>query len=150
MTKTQNWVQASRLPAGGSILLLLALAACGSPPPREPVAGQEARKAMDAASVAYADCVNAAATAAIPQDVLPGTAAIAAVKGCQDARATLVKRVDDFHRIGSPTEPANVSEAVADQSVTAIEGELRNRAVTTIVSGRLASPDAKVPTEKAQ
>jgi hypothetical protein len=105
---------------------------------------------MDAASTAYADCVNAAATAAIPQDVLPGTAAIAAVKGCTDARAALVARVLEFHKLGAPNEPANVSEAVADQSVTAIEGELRNRAVTTIVSGRLASPDAKVASEKAQ
>jgi hypothetical protein len=150
MTKIQEWVQASRLPAGGSLLLLLALAACGSPPPRAPVAGQEARKAMDAASTAYADCVNAAALAAVPQDVLPGTAAIAAVKGCSAERAALVARVGDFHKLGAPNEPANVSAAVADQSVSAIEGELRNRAVTTIVSGRLASPDTKVPTTKAQ
>jgi hypothetical protein len=149
MTAAKFGVQASRLPAGGLFLALL-LVSCGNPPPRAPAAGQEARKAMDAASTAYAECVNGAALAAVPKDVLPGTAAIDAVKSCKETRATLVARVAAFHKLGAPNEAPNVTAAVADQSVIAIEGELRNRAVTSIVSARLTPPDSKVASEKAE
>jgi len=131
------------------LALTLALAACGKPPPRAEPEGQLARDAMDKAAAAYNDCVvNAAKAIDIAPlqsgDVQAGTAADSIIKGCVAERKALIAKVYDVRRIGHPSDPTTVSQSVAEQSVDAIEGELRERAVTTIVSRQVdTKPGAK-------
>ena len=127
------------------LALTLALAACGNPPPRPEPAGQQARDAMDKAAADYDTCVRNAAEAIdiAPMksgDLQAGTAATALIKGCVAERVALIAKVLDVRRIGYPKEIPSVSQSVAEQSVDAIEGELRERAVTTIVSRQVDAP----------
>ena len=128
----------------GAVALTLALAACGKPPPRADVPGQDARAAMDKAAAVYAECVDSAAnsidmTQFKSGDMQAGTAASQIIKGCADARTALIAKVYDVRRIGYPKEEERVSQSVAEQSVDAIEGELRERAVVAIVSRQVGS-----------
>ncbi|MGL4542805.1 MAG: hypothetical protein ACRCUI_09880 [Polymorphobacter sp.] len=137
----------------GAAALALTLASCGNPPPRADVPGQDARAAMDKAAADYAGCVEAAAnTIDIAQmrsgDVQAGTAATRIIKGCAEARTALIAKVLDVRRIGYAKEDPATSQSVAEQSVDAIEGELRERAVVAIVSrqvGNAATPATKAP-----
>jgi hypothetical protein len=99
---------------------------------------------MDKAAAVYAECVDSAATSIdLAQfksgDLQAGTAASQIIKGCVDARTALIAKVYDVRRIGYPKEEARVSQSVAEQSVDAIEGELRERAVVAIVSRQVGS-----------
>ena len=128
----------------GAVALTLVLAACGNPPPRADVPGQDARAAMDKAAAVYAECVDSAAnsidmTQFKSGDMQAGTAASQIIKGCADARTALIAKVYDVRRIGYPKEEPRVSQSVAEQSVDAIEGELRERAVVAIVSRQVGS-----------
>jgi hypothetical protein len=128
----------------GAVALTLVLAACGNPPPRADVPGQDARAAMDKAAAVYAECVDSAAnsidmTQFKSGDMQAGTAASQIIKGCADARTALIAKVYDVRRIGYPKEEERVSQSVAEQSVDAIEGELRERAVVAIVSRQVGS-----------
>lgn len=141
----------------GAVALTLALAACGNPPPRADVPGQDARAAMDKAAADYAECVDKAANAL---DIAPlksgdlqaGPAATQIIKSCADARAALITKVYDVRRIGYPKEDPAVSQSVAEQSVDVVNGDLRERAVLAIVSRQVGSTDAAgAPTaEKAK
>lgn len=126
------------------LALTLALAACGNPPTRAQPQGQLARDAMDKAAAAYNDCVvRAADVIDIAQmqsgDLQAGTAADTIIKGCVAERKALIAKVYDVRRIGHPSDLPAVSQSVAEQSVDAIEGELRERAVTTIVSRQVGT-----------
>jgi hypothetical protein len=136
-----------------ALALTTALAACGNPPPRADVPGQDARAAMDKAAAVYAECVDTAANSIdLAQfksgDLQAGPAATAIIKGCADARTALIAKVLDVRRIGYPKEDPATSQSVAEQSVDAVELELRERAVLAIVSrqvGTPAAPAAKAP-----
>ena len=122
-----------------AVALVVALAGCGNPPKREEPQGQQARAAMDKATADYADCVDKAANSIdLAQfksgDMQAGTAASQIIKGCAAVRTALIAKVYDVRRIGYPKEEPRVSQSVAEQSVDAIEGELRERAVIAIVS----------------
>lgn len=117
-----------------AVPLLLVLAACGAaPPPPAPTAGQVARTSIDAAMTAYATCVYAGAKRLATPSRLPGDIVAAAVGACAPARADLVVKVGAFQKIGSPTSTAAYTAAVADQSVAAMEGDLRAEATTTAI-----------------
>lgn len=113
----------------------LLLAACGDttpPKPRESE-GQRARAAVDAATQTYGNCVLAAAEQVPIAGDPPGTVAGRALKACPAERAALVRQVGAFHRIGNPSKSGEYSDAVADASVKALEGALRERAVIAVV-----------------
>lgn len=122
------------------LLAVLLLAGCGDPPPRPEAKGQEARAAMDLAAAHYWSCVKAGAEAMpLTDETQAGPAASAIIKGCADTRRLLVDRVYDVRRIGHDQEAEAISREVADQSVKAIEGELRERAVVVIVQRQVAA-----------
>ena len=126
--------------APAALLLVLALAGCGEPAPRPHAKGPEARAAMDLAAADYWNCVKAGAEALpLTDDTQAGPAASAIVKGCANARQLLVDRVYDVRRIGYDKEAEALSHEVADQSVKAIEGELRERAVVILVQRQVAA-----------
>ncbi|MGI4877178.1 MAG: hypothetical protein ACRYG4_06800 [Janthinobacterium lividum] len=119
------------------LLPVLALAACGDPPKRAPAAGQTARATVDAAMTAYAMCVYGGAKTLATPTGLPADIVNAAIRQCAPKRTDLVAKVRAFHRIGSPTEAAAYSDAVAEQSVAAMEGDLRSEATVNAVSRQL-------------
>jgi len=128
----------------GAVALTLALAGCGNPPPRVDVPGQAARAAMDKAAAVYAECVDKAANALDLAPLKSGDlqavpAATQIIKGCADARAALIAKVYDVRRIGYPKEDPAVSQSVAEQSVDVVNGDLRERAVTAIISRQVGA-----------
>ena len=126
--------------ASASLAAVLLLAGCGDAPPRPQAAGQEARAAMDLAAADYWNCVKAAAEALpITDETQAGPAATGILKGCGNDRKLLVDRVYDVRRIGHDKETEAISREVADQSVKAIEGELRERAVVIVVQRQVAA-----------
>ena len=117
-----------------ALLGLCALAACDKPAPRAYVPGQVARATVDAAMTTYATCVyNRAKQLAVPAR-LPADIVDEAVKACAPGRADLVARVAAFQKIGSPKSTPAYTAAVAEQSVAAMEDEMRAEATTTAVS----------------
>ena len=141
---------AQRVALGSAMALAIALAGCGKPAPRVEPEGQLARAAMDKATADYDACVAQAANSIdLAQfksgDLQAGTAASQIIKGCAAARTALIAKVYDVRRIGYPKEEPRVSQSVAEQSVDAIEGELRDRAVIAIVSRQVGSGDAATP-----
>lgn len=125
----------------------LTLAACGDPPARPPAVGQQARAAVDTATVAYSDCV----TAAVKRRALPtaqaSDAADAAFNDCAPVRATLVAKVLAFRRIGMPSEPMASAQSVAEASVAAVETDLRSDAVTTAITTQVDRGSALTTSE---
>ena len=119
------------------LIACLALAACDAPPPRAPVGGQVERAKVDAATAVYAACVDAAVKRLATPLVQAADASDAAFKECFPVRAKLVAEVSRFRRIGTPKESADWNAAVAEQSVSAIETDLRSEAVVTAVSTKL-------------
>lgn len=115
-------------------LLALTLAACGAaPPPPAPTAGQVARKSIDVAMTAYATCVYGQAKQLAAPAKLPADIVDAAARACAPAKAALVAKVATFQKIGSPTSTAAYTDAVADQSVAAMEDDLRAEATTMAI-----------------
>lgn len=143
----------------GALALAIALAGCGDPPPRAPVVGQQARIIMDAAAAKYLACVDAEA-AAVPLaklrsgDLQAGGEADAIIKRCGEARTALIAKVYDFRRIGHPSEVLSTSHSVAQQSVDAVEIDLRERAVLSMVSRNVGADEpsatANKPVEKTK
>ncbi len=117
--------------------LILPLAACGSPPPRPSVAGIEGRKLVDAATAAWADCLDTTAKRLATPDTQAASAADDAFKICAPKRAALVAEVRRFHRLGAPKETEQYNLAVGESSVAGIEVDLRNSTEITAVSWKL-------------
>ena len=118
---------------GSMLLALLALAACDKPAPRAPTAGQVERGRIDAAMTAYAQCVYGAAKRDATAAATPGDIVDAAVAGCSAQRADLVTKVGVFQKIGAPTSTPAYTRAVAEQSVAAMEEDLRSEATTIAI-----------------
>ena len=119
------------------LLVLLALAACDSPPPRAQVAGVEGRKRVDAATAAWADCLDTTAKKLATPEAQTAEAADGAFKACAPKRAALVDEVRRFHRLGAPNETAAYNLAVGESSVAGIEVDLRSQTEITAVSWKL-------------
>ena len=103
---------------------------------------------MDKSAADYAACIDkgAAALDLAPLragDVQAGTVATGLLKACADSRAALVGKVYAVRREGYPKEAEYTSHSVAEQSVAAVEGELRERAVTAIVSRQVDADKSK-------
>ena len=122
-----------------ALALLLALAACGSPPPRAPAAGQQARAGVDAATKAYSDCVDSRAGSVDVSGALPGDLVDAIVKVCKPARDALLTKVAAFHRSGHPKEPIAYAQLVAEESVKDVDGPIAAAAVVKVVERQQAA-----------
>ena len=120
--------------AGGLLGLacILPLAGCGEAPPRQPVAGPEARKAVDAATEAYAACVGDKARAAAGGRV-PGDVATEALKACASHRQALADKVMAFHRLGHPAYSQQQLRVVAEASIAQVEPQISAEAVVAYV-----------------
>ena len=116
-----------------TLALVLSLAACGEAPPRPPVPGPEARKAVDAATVAYANCITDNARQAAPGGV-PGAVVEDVVKTCAPAREELAKRVMEFHRIGHPKYTEDQLRVVANASIEQIEPQMKADGVAAYIT----------------
>ncbi len=126
---------------------LLALAACEAPAPRIDSVGEAARTAMDAASKAYAGCIDSGASTMPVADEAAGGIAIRATAACKPQRAALVDAVAAFNKIGFPSRAQNQIDAVAEASVKVLEDEARNAAVITIVKRQTEIPAAETKSE---
>ncbi len=112
---------------------LLALAACDAPAPRSGSAGQTARAEVDALTKQYTGCVAGHADAVpLPQEPA-GSIALDIMKTCREARTALFRKVSAFDRIGHPGHSVAMADAVAQASVAALDDELRQAAVVTII-----------------
>ncbi len=119
------------------LALALTLAACDAAPPRAPVAGIEGRKLVDAATAAWAECLDTTAKTLATPDTQAADAAEGAFKACAPKRAALVDEVRRFHRLGAPNETAAYNLAVGESSVAGIELDLRSQTEVTAVSWKL-------------
>lgn len=126
-----------------SLVILLALAACGSPPPRAPAVGQEARAGVDAATKAYGDCVDKGAGTVLVAAALAGDIVDGIVKSCRPARLALLAKVAAFHKMGHPKERQEYADLVAQASVQDIDGPIAAAAVLKIVERQQATEKGK-------
>ena len=126
---------------------LLALAAMGAvaacdPPPRPPVAGPEARKRVDTATLAYADCITKGAEVA-PLGQSPGVVVGTIVRDCAPARQALASAIEDFHQIGHPSFSAPQLANVAEASIQQLEPQIRSDAIAIYVGRALPASKAE-------
>ncbi len=122
-----------------SVSVLLALDACGSPPPRAPVAGQQARAGVDAATKAYSDCVDARAGVVPVAGDLAGPIVDRVVRDCRPARLALLAKVAAFHKLGHPAERQDYADLVAEESVKDVDGPIAAAAVIKVVERQQAA-----------
>ncbi len=121
------------LPAASCLALVLT--ACGtsaSPPP----AMAPAQTAADAASTAYATCVEKAAAALDAAADQPAVLAERALKACAAERATARAKVGAAQEAGG-MDPTT-APLVAERSLRVADDELRDRANSTIEARKLA------------
>lgn len=123
--------------SAAALTLLVALAACGDPAPRQEPLGQQQRVIVDEATAAYAACLSDGAKTVALSDAEPGDVVAKIVEGCKPKRDALVIAIEDFNQIGYPNRSAEQLAAVAEGSIQAIEPSLRAEAVGIYV-GRLA------------
>ena len=121
------------------LLAGLALAACGSPPPRAPVAGQAARAGVDAATKVYSDCVDSRAGSVDVSGALPGDVVDKIVRVCKPARDALVGKVARFYGIGHPALRLDQLAIVGEESVKDIDGPIAAAATVKIVDRQQAA-----------
>ena len=124
-----------------ALVSVLALAAC-DPPPRAPAPGPEARKAVDTATLAYADCVTKGAEAA-PLGRSPGLAIGDVVRDCAPARRTLASSIEKFHAIGHPSFTPEQLKTVAEASIQQLEPQIRSDAIALYVGRALPNRETK-------
>ncbi len=123
------------------LIALFALAAC-EPPPRAPVAGPEARKRVDAETLAYADCVVKGAEAA-PLGESPGLVVAQVVRDCAPRREALATAIEKFHALGNPSFTPERTAMVAEASIQQLEPQIRSDAIAAYVSRALPSQKAE-------
>ncbi len=133
------------------VILTLALAACSPPVRRTDTQGEAARKGVDAATRAYADCVTAATGAIDVSGETAGSLALSAMKSCARERTALIGLTSKFWLLGHPAVDHSkadyqqrMSVAVAEASVQTIEDDLRQQAVVQIVQRQTPADVAKV------
>ena len=114
------------------LLAALLLAACGEAPQRQPIPGPEARKAVDDATAAYADCVEQGAREA-PAGGIPGTVIEGIVASCKAERQALAERILELHRLGHPSMTEDQSRTVAEASIQQIEPDIKSAGVAAYV-----------------
>ncbi len=131
-TSWGNWVPAF----AGMTLFGLALAGCNKPAPTATVAPNPTQAAADAASTAYAHCVDKAAAAVDIAADQPAALTDRAMKACIAERATAVAKVQaaEMARGGDPV----VTAEVAERSLRVADDELRDRANAAIVARKYA------------
>jgi hypothetical protein len=134
----------------GSVALLLA--ACGEPKIQErpETEGGAIRARMEAATNAYAECIDGQARAMELGKEPAGTLAINATNACTESRATLVEAVAAFNQFGYPSRTPEQVKAVAEASVKILEDEARRAAVVTIVKrqNEMNGTNTPVPEEE--
>ena len=121
--------------------VLMSLTAC-DPPPRAPAPGPEARKAVDSATLAYADCVTKGAEAA-PLGRSPGLVIGEVVRSCAPQRRALAGSIEKFHAIGHPSFTPEQLRRVGEASIQQLEPQIRNDAIALYVSRGLDQKKAK-------
>jgi hypothetical protein len=126
-----------------AFLVPLALAACGDPPPRPPVPGPEAQKAVDAATVAYADCIEKGTAAAPIGSSTPGNVVSGVVAACRPQRDALADKIKVLQRLGHPNQSEAQVEVIADASIKLFEPDLREKAVVALIRRELDAKDSK-------
>jgi putative hemolysin len=132
------------LPVPGRVIVavgFLALAAC-DPPARPPVPGPEARKRVDTATLAYADCVTKGAETA-PLGRSPGVVVGELVRDCGPQREALATAIEDFHQIGHPRFSAQQLSNVAEASIQQLEPQIRSDAIAIYVGRTLPASKAE-------
>lgn len=120
---------------------LLLLAACGQSnnPAPEPSEGVALRQSLNEQTADYANCVIDAGEHLVDSvDKLPGQMADEAFAACAPRREQLLSDVLKFRRLGYPPEDEARSQAIAEQSVTTLENELRDRVLIITTKRRLA------------
>ncbi len=122
------------------ILFVLALAACSPSAPSKPTEGVAQKAKVDAATVAYADCISAGAKSIKVTGEAAGTLGDQVIKACVDKRNALFADVVSFHQIGHPKFTLDQSKAVAEASIATIEDDLRQQTVVTIVQRQPDQP----------
>ncbi len=116
-----------------AILFVLALAACAPDAPPKPSEGAAQKAKVDAATIAYADCISAGAKSIKVAGEAAGTLGNQVIKACVEKRNALFADVVSFHQIGHPKFTLDQSKAVAEASIGTIEDDLRQQTVVTIV-----------------
>ena len=123
------------------VAALLALAACDAPP-RPTAPGPEARKAVDTATLAYADCVTKGAETA-PLGRSPGLVIGDVVRSCAPQRQALAASIEKFHAIGHPSFTPEQLRRVGEASIQQLEPQIRNDAIAIYVGRTLPNREAK-------
>ncbi|GEM_PF-930289 len=130
---------ARRTVTRAALVAFFALAACGSPPPRAPVAGQQARAGVDAATKAYSDCVDRRAGIVPVASDLAGPIVAGVIRDCRPVRLALLAKVAAFHKLGHPAERQDYADLVAEESVKDVDGPIAAAAVIKIVERQQAA-----------
>ena len=123
------------------VAALLALAAC-DPAPRAEAPGPEARKAVDSATLAYAECVTRGAETA-PLGRSPGLLIGELVRDCVPQRQALADSIEKFHAIGNPSYAPEQLERVAEASIQQLEPQIRSDAIAIYVGRTLPNRETK-------
>jgi hypothetical protein len=126
-----------------AFLVPLAVAACGDPPPRAPVPGPEAQKAVDAATVAYAACIEKGAAAAPIGSSTPGNVVSDVVAACRPQRDALAEKIKVLQRLGHPNQSEAQIAVVAEASIKLFEPDLREKAVVALIRRELDAKEAQ-------
>ena len=124
-----------------SVTVLIALTAC-EPPPRPLAPGPEARKLVDTATLAYADCITEGAETA-PLDRSPGLVIGDVFRNCAPARQVLAASIEKFHAIGHPKLTPEQLKIVGEASIQQLEPQLRNDAIAVYVGRALPNRESK-------
>lgn len=127
----------------------LALAACSPPAQRTETEGQAQKTKVDAATKAYAECIDQGAKTIDVANAAAGTLGDRVVVACKPLRNALIADVTAFHQIGNPKFSIDQSRAVAEASVATIEDDLRQQTVVTIVTRQTASSTPAADSAKA-
>ncbi len=124
------------------LLAAFGLAACDKPASRESgnPAIDRAQAAADAASTAYASCVDKAAKAIDVSLDQPPALADKAMKSCIAERGVAVTKVHAAEMARGGDEM--IAMEIAERSVRVADGELRDRANATIVTRKYSDKKA--------
>lgn len=118
------------------MFLTCSLVGCG-PSAAPPPGASAAQAAADAASTAYAACVDKAAAALDPAADQPAALADRALKSCAAERTTARAKVDAAQQAGG-MDPTT-APLVAERSLRVADDELRERANAAIVERKLSA-----------